>query len=163
MIKEKTFYKSFMVLALSLALQNLLTYGVNLMDTMMLGRYSQDAMGGVSLCNQVQFLLQMLVVGAGEGAVVMGSQYWGKNKLEPIPHIIGVALRFGGSLAVLMFGIVLFFPHQLLPYLLLYISLRFSSLTTFPSTIVYHVSSLIVSPSTRTITASLSSHISSFQ
>jgi len=68
-----------MVLALSLALQNLLTYGVNLMDTMMLGRYSQDAMGGVSLCNQVQFLLQMLVVGAGEGAVVMGSQYWGKT------------------------------------------------------------------------------------
>ena len=117
MIKEKTFYKSFMVLALSLALQNLLTYGVNLMDTMMLGRYSQDAMGGVSLCNQVQFLLQMLVVGAGEGAVVMGSQYWGKNKLEPIPHIIGVALRFGGTLAVLMFGIVLFFPHQLLSLL----------------------------------------------
>ena len=117
MIKEKTVYKSFMVLALSLALQNLLTYGVNLMDTMMLGRYSQDAMGGVSLCNQVQFLLQMLVVGAGEGAVVMGSQYWGKNKLEPIPHIIGVALRFGGALAVLMFGIVLFFPHQLLSLL----------------------------------------------
>ena len=121
MIKEKTFYKSFMVLALSLALQNLLTYGVNLMDTMMLGRYSQDAMGGVSLCNQVQFLLQMLVVGAGEGAVVMGSQYWGKNKLDPIPHIIGVALRFGGSLAVLMFGIVLFFPHQLLSLLFFYL------------------------------------------
>ena len=55
MIKEKTFYKSFMVLALSLALQNLLTYGVNLMDTMMLGRYSQDAMGGVSLCNGIVF------------------------------------------------------------------------------------------------------------
>ena len=74
MIKEKTFYKSFMVLALSLALQNLLTYGVNMMDTVMLGRYSQDAMGGVSLCNQVQYLLQMLVVGAGEGAVVLGEQ-----------------------------------------------------------------------------------------
>ena len=117
MIREKTFYKSFMVLALSLALQNLLTYGVNMMDTLMLGRYSQDAMGGVSLCNQVQYLLQMLVVGAGEGAVVLGSQYWGKNKLEPIPHIIGVALRFGGALAVLLFGIVLFFPHQLLSLL----------------------------------------------
>ena len=114
MIKEKTFYKSFMILALSLALQNLLTYGVNMMDTVMLGRYSQDAMGGVSLCNQVQYLLQMLVVGAGEGAVVLGSQYWGKGNLKPIPHIIGVALRFGGSLAVILFGIVLFFPTQLL-------------------------------------------------
>ena len=117
MIKEKTFYKSFMVLALSLALQNLLTYGVNMMDTVMLGRYSQDAMGGVSLCNQVQYLLQMLVVGAGEGAVVLGSQYWGKGRLEPIPHIIGVALRFGGALAVVMFVIVLAFPTQLLSLL----------------------------------------------
>ena len=117
MIKEKTFYKSFMILSLSLALQNLLTYGVNMMDTLMLGRYSQNAMGGVSLCNQIQFLLQMLVVGAGEGAVVMGSQYWGRKKLEPIPHIIGVALRFGGALAVLLFILVFGWPNQILSLL----------------------------------------------
>ena len=117
MIKEKTFYKSFMILALSLALHNLLTYGVNMMDTLMLGRYSQNAMGGVSLCNQIQFLLQMLVVGAGEGAVVMGSQYWGRKKLEPIPHIIGVALRFGGALAVLLFILVFGWPNQILSLL----------------------------------------------
>ena len=117
MIKEKTFYKSFMILALSLALQNLLTYGVNMMDTLMLGRYSPNAMGGVSLCNQIQFLLQMLVVGAGEGAVVMGSQYWGRKKLEPIPHIIGVALRFGGALAVLLFILVFGWPNQILSLL----------------------------------------------
>lgn len=117
MIKQKTFYKLFMILELSLALQNLLTYRVNMMDSVMLGRYSQDAMGGVSLCNQVQYLLQMLVVGAGEGAVVLGSQYWEKGNLQPIPHIIGVALRFGGSLAVVRFGVVLFFPTQLLSLL----------------------------------------------
>lgn len=114
MIKEKTFYRAFFALTLSLALQNLLTFGVNLMDTVMLGRYSQEAMSGVSLCNQIQFLLQMLVGGAGEGAVVLGSQYWGKNKLEPIPHIIGVALRFGAVLSALLFGVVLLFPHELL-------------------------------------------------
>jgi Na+-driven multidrug efflux pump len=104
----------FFALALSLALQNLLVYSVNMMDTVMLGRYSQNAMSGVSLCNQVQFLLQMLVVGAGEGAVVLGAQYWGKNKLDPIPHIIGAALRFGGAMAVAMFLVVLFAPEQLL-------------------------------------------------
>lgn len=114
MIREKTFYRAFFALTLSLALQNLLTFGVNLMDTVMLGRYSQEAMSGVSLCNQIQFLLQMLVGGAGEGAVVLGSQYWGKNKLEPIPHIIGVALRFGAVLSVLLFGAVLLVPTQLL-------------------------------------------------
>lgn len=114
MIREKTFYRAFFALTLSLALQNLLTFGVNLMDTVMLGRYSQEAMSGVSLCNQIQFLLQMLVGGAGEGAVVLGSQYWGKGRLEPIPHIIGVALRFGAALSALLFGAVLLFPEQLL-------------------------------------------------
>ncbi|MCI9609358.1 MAG: MATE family efflux transporter [Oscillibacter sp.] len=114
MIREKAFYRAFFALTLSLALQNLLTFGVNLMDTVMLGRYSQEAMSGVSLCNQIQFLLQMLVGGAGEGVVVLGSQYWGKHKLEPIPHIIGVALRFGAALSALLFGAVLLFPAQLL-------------------------------------------------
>ena len=114
MIRERAFYRAFFALTLSLALQNLLAFGVNLMDTVMLGRYSQEAMSGVSLCNQIQFLLQMLVGGAGEGAVVLGSQYWGKNKLEPIPHIIGVALRFGAALSALLFGVVLLVPAQLL-------------------------------------------------
>ncbi len=114
MIRNKAFYRGFFSLTLSLALQNLLTYGVNMMATVMLGRSSQTAMSGVSLCNQVQFLLQMLVVGAGEGAVVLGSQYWGKNRLEPIPHIIGAALRFGGALAAVLFAAVLFFPGQIL-------------------------------------------------
>ena len=114
MIKEKTFYRAFFALTLSLALQNLLTFGVNMMDTVMLGRYSQDAMSGVSLCNQVQFLLQMLVTGAGEGAVVLGAQYWGKRDLEPIPHIIGAALRFGGALAAALFALVLMAPEALL-------------------------------------------------
>lgn len=73
--------------------------------------------GGVSLCNQVQFLLQMLVVGAGEGAVVLGAQYWGKGGLAPIPHIIGVALRFGGTLAAALFMVVLWAPERLLSLL----------------------------------------------
>ncbi|WP_087066006.1 MATE family efflux transporter [Intestinibacillus massiliensis] len=114
MIREKTFYKGFMILTLSLALQNLLTYSVNLADNLMLGAYSETALSGSALCNQIHFLLQMLVVGAGEGAVVLGSQYWGKKDLQPIPHIIGAAIRFGGAMAAVMFLVVLLFPAQVL-------------------------------------------------
>ena len=114
MIREKQFYRLFFGLTMSLALQNLLTFGVNLLDTVMLGRYSQAAMGGVSLCNQFQFLLQMLVSGAGEGVVVLGAQYWGRGDLKPIPHIIGAALRFGGGMAVGLFALALAVPETLL-------------------------------------------------
>ena len=83
LVHDRHFYKIFTGLVLSLALQNLLTYSVNLADNLMIGAYSQNALSGISLCNQIQFLLQMMVVGVGEGVVVLGSQYWGKRQLEP--------------------------------------------------------------------------------
>lgn len=114
MIRDKSFYKFFVILVISLAFQNLLVYGVNLADNLMLGAYSEKALSGSALCNQIQFLLQMLVVGAGEGAVVLGSQYWGKKDLKPIPHIIGVTLRFGVGIAAILFVIVFVAPTQVL-------------------------------------------------
>ena len=114
MLREKSFYKTFAILTLSLALQNLLTYSVNMADNIMLGRFSHDALAGASLCNQLQFFLQMLVQGVGEGVVVLGARYWGKKDLKHIPHIIGAGLRFGVAIAVLMFLAALFFPEQII-------------------------------------------------
>ncbi len=114
LLTDKSFLKLFATLTISLALQNLLTYSVNLVDNLMLGAYSETALSGASLCNQFQFLLQMMVTGAGEGMVVLGSQYWGKNNLEPIPHIIGVAMRYGISIAAVIFVVILLFPSRML-------------------------------------------------
>lgn len=114
LVRDKTFYRTFAVLTLSLALQNLLTYSVNLADNVMLGRFSQDALSGASLCNQLQFFLQMLVQGVGEGVVVLGARYWGKRDLKHIPHIIGAGLRFGIVIAVAMFIAALLFPQQII-------------------------------------------------
>lgn len=117
LIRDPKFYRTFFALTMSLALQNLLTYSVNLADNMMIGRYSQEAMSGIALCNQFQFLLQMLVVGVSEGVVVLGAQYWGKNEFTPIRHIIGVGLRFGLSIAFVMFALALLFPETLLGFI----------------------------------------------
>ncbi len=114
LLTDKSFLKFFATLTISLALQNLLTYSINLADNLMLGAYSETALSGVALCNQFQFLLQMMVTGAGEGMVVLGSQYWGKNNLEPIPHIIGVAMRYGVAIAAVIFIVILLFPSQML-------------------------------------------------
>lgn len=114
MLHDKTFYRTFAILTLSLALQNLLTYSVNLADNIMLGRFSQDALSGASLCNQLQFFLQMLVQGVGEGVVVLGARYWGKKNLKPIPDIIGAGLRFGVSIAAVLFVLALLFPTQII-------------------------------------------------
>lgn len=110
LLRDRCFYRSLFMLTLSIALQNVLAYSVNLADNMMLGAYSQTALSGSALCNQIQFLLQMMIAGAGEGVVVLGSQYWGRNQTDPIPPIIGAALRFGVLLSAALFCVVGLFP-----------------------------------------------------
>lgn len=113
-IRSSSFYKRFFGLTFAIALQNLLTYSVGLADNLMLGAYDQTALSGVALCNQIQFLLQMLVAGASDGVVVIGAQYWGKGKLDPIVQIIGAALRYALGIGLIIFGIVICFPSQVL-------------------------------------------------
>ena len=73
MVKDKSFYRSFFSMAAVIAMQNLITYAVNLADNVMIGGYSQDALSGVAMVNQIQFLLQMVVMGIGNGMVVLGA------------------------------------------------------------------------------------------
>ena len=53
-IRDKKFYKFFMTLVVSLAFQNLLVYGVNLADNLMLGAYSEKALSGSALCGRIE-------------------------------------------------------------------------------------------------------------
>lgn len=107
-VKDKGFYKSFFSLTGMIALQNIITYSVNLADNLMLGAYSENAMSGVALVNQIQFLLQMLVLGVGEGLVVLASQYWGKGEVQPIKRLTSCALGVGLGAALALFAAVFF-------------------------------------------------------
>lgn len=83
-VREKGFYKSFFWLTLVIGMQNLISVGVNLSDNVMLGGYSESALSGVALANQIQFLLHMLVMGVCEGLVIMSSRFWGAKDLGSI-------------------------------------------------------------------------------
>lgn len=113
-IRDRIFYRNFFRLTAAIAFQNLLTYSVGLADNLMLGAYSETALSGAALCNQIQFLLQMLVVGTSDGVIVIGSQYWGKNQKEPIVHIMGVALRYSIGITAVIFALAFIFPTELL-------------------------------------------------
>jgi len=112
--RDKSFYKAFSSMTAVLALQNLITFAVNLADNVMIGGYSQTAMSGVSIVNQVQFLLQMLMLGTGSAIGVLGSQYWGKKELLPIRKTTSIGLLFGVAFAAILTVLVYTFPHQVL-------------------------------------------------
>lgn len=110
-VRETFFYKRFVLLTLMIGLQNIITLGVNLSDNLMLGGYSESSLSGVALANQIQFLLQMLVMGAGEGMVIMASRYWGAKDIGSIKKVISIGMRLAVLLSVVMLAIVFFFPQ----------------------------------------------------
>lgn len=112
--KDKAFYRRVLRLAGWIALQNVIVCFVSLIDNIMVGAYSQTALSGVALANQVQFLLQMLVAGVGEGMAVLAAQYWGAQKLGPIRQVVAIALRLGLLISLAFFAVSQLAPGWLL-------------------------------------------------
>ena len=111
LVKDRSFYKAFFSIWSVLVLHNIITLGVNLLDNVMVSAYSEAAMAGVSAVNQVQFLFQQLMLGAGDAVVVLGSQYWGQKRTEPIKRFFVGALLLGAALALLFFVISAITPE----------------------------------------------------
>ncbi len=114
LVKDRYFYKTFASMTAVIALQSLITFAVNLADNIMIGGYSQDALSGVAMVNQIQFLLQMLVMGTGNGIVVLGSQYWGRKQLEPIRRVTSVGVLLSLCIGTVMTMVTFFFPYQVI-------------------------------------------------
>ena len=111
LVKEKSFYKNFFLFCLPLVLQNMISLGVNLADNIMLGKYAETSLSGVTAVNQIQFVYQNLLIGIGDGMVILASQYWGQKKLSEIKKISAVALRAGLVMMALLFVVVSLFPR----------------------------------------------------
>lgn len=109
--KDKSFYKDFFSVWSVLVLFNIITLGVNLLDNVMVSAYSEAAMAGVSAVNQVQFLFQQLMLGAGDAVVVLGSQYWGQKRTLPIKRFAMGALLLGTVLSLLLFTVSAIMPE----------------------------------------------------
>ena len=114
MKKDRYFYQTYFRLFSVVAMQSLILFGVNLADSMMLGRYSETAMSGVSLANQIQFLLLCVLNGAANGLVVPASQYWGKKETEPIKKLFAAALWTAVALAGVLALVAGVFPEAVL-------------------------------------------------
>lgn len=112
--RDKKFYNMFFSLLAVISLQQLAALAVNMADNVMLGTYTELALSGATLVNQIQFILQQIAAGIGMGIVVLASQYWGQMRIDPIKKIINLGAKFG-----LLVGIVFFLAAKLFPYELL--------------------------------------------
>ncbi len=113
-ISDCAFYKAFITMTLTMALQNLIVFGVNLADSVMMGAYSETALSGVGICNNIQFFLNMVATGISSGMTVIASQYWGKKEIKPIHRVSAVGMWIGIISCLLIFGFAAIAPETLI-------------------------------------------------
>lgn len=90
---ETGFYKNVFTLALPIALQSLITVGVNMLDTIMVGSLPGNALFSTNLANSFISIYQILCMGLGMGASVLVSRYYGMKENGDEPEKAEHALR----------------------------------------------------------------------
>lgn len=115
-IREKSFYKSLGQIAFPLAMQNLISVGVAMTDTVMLGQLGETAISASSLANQLFFIFTFILFGFSGGTIVLSAQYWGKGDKVTISKVMGITLRFSIFFGIIFTLIGLIFPTQFMSF-----------------------------------------------
>ncbi len=76
-VRDRAFYKKILIIGLPISAQQLITAGVNMMDTIMLGQLDEVALSASAMATQVHQLFLFLSMGLSMGASVLIARYWG--------------------------------------------------------------------------------------
>ncbi len=111
-VSDKAFYRTLVTIAVPIALQNLITVAVSMMDTLMIGQLGETQLSATSIANQLWFMLMIVCFGVSGGANVLIAQFWGKKDAETIRRIEAMTFKVGFVSAIIFSLIALIFPTQ---------------------------------------------------
>lgn len=119
-VKDKQFYKMLVAFALPIALQQLITVGVNMADNIMLGQLGEAPMSGATLANNFITIFQIMCMGLGMGASVLVSRFFGmkdrinmkKSVIIMMRLLLIVATGFSVATALFPAGIMRLFTTE---------------------------------------------------
>lgn len=113
-IKDKAFYQTLFTVTLPIVAMNVITIGVNMMDTIMLGSFGEVQLSGSSLANDFINIFQILCMGMGCGAAVLTAQFWGSRNIKDLKRTVTIMLRVAVVIAFLFTLAALFIPERIM-------------------------------------------------
>ena len=71
LMRDRSFYHTFLILAGTLILEQAVVLSVNLADNLMIGSYNETALAAVAAVNQIVFVVQQVIYGVTNGVIVL--------------------------------------------------------------------------------------------
>ena len=110
----KEFIKQICVIAIPVALQNLLTTTGSMVDTMMISSLGQNELGAVGLCAQFSSLMFSGYWGFVGGGMLFISQFWGAKDNDGVNRAYGLTLTCMMIVATIFCGMAVLFPESVM-------------------------------------------------
>ena len=110
----KSFLKKIAVIAVPVALQNLLTTTGSMVDTMMIASLGQTEVGAVGLCAQFSSLMFACYWGFVGGGMLFFSQFWGAKDDEGINRSYGLTLTCMMTVGLVFGLLAICFPETVM-------------------------------------------------
>lgn len=113
-IFEKQFLLNMLAIAVPIALQNMISFGVAMMDSVMLGGLGDKAISAANLGGQPFSLLMSIGFGLSSGGSVLIAQYWGRGDVARIRTVMRLSMQIVFTASSLMTLVCLLFPQQVM-------------------------------------------------
>lgn len=109
--KNKKFLNEMFIIAIPIAIQNLITSSLNMVDTLMISGVGESSIAAVGLANQLFFFYSLILFGINSGSSIFISQYWGKKDTDSIRKILGLALTLNIVIGIIFTYLGFFKPE----------------------------------------------------
>lgn len=106
LIGDRAFYRRVLLVAIPIIIQNGITNFVQLLDNIMVGQVGTLPMSGVSIVNNLMFVFNLCIFGAGSGAGIFTAQFEGSGDHAGIRSTFRFKILVSGVIAAA--GIFLF-------------------------------------------------------
>ena len=113
-VNDKQFYRNAFGIALPIALQGLITTGVNMADNIMVAEVGQTQFAAVSAANQFIGIFHIFCMGIGMGASVLVSRYFGMKDKDSLRKTVAIMLRLCLAMSLLFCVITILIPEQIM-------------------------------------------------
>ena len=115
-LRDKTFMRSMLSLAIPVAIQQFITASLNMVDVIMVGQLGETSIAALGLANQIFFLLILFLFGVTSGMAIFTAQFWGKGDEERIRTVLGICLTVAVLVGTLFTLAATLIPEKVLGF-----------------------------------------------
>lgn len=112
--RDKEFYKKLIKIAIPISLQTLLTLGIGLVDSFMVGRLGDNSLSAVAIANQFCIIFQYIAMGLGNGGAVLTGQFYGGHNKRDIKHLVSYLYKISIIVALIFMIVTMIFNENIM-------------------------------------------------